>query len=304
MPLDDIKRLSKTAYEFLSNTDLKNLPLGRYYFDNSIYCNVEEYDTKDRHQYESHRKYIDIQYIITGKEKMVVDTLDHLTLKTPYDALLDRTFYFSNDCDNEYLVKENEYKIFYPKDGHMPCLKVYEPEYIKKIVFKIPYSVTKDIKYLVMDVDGTLTDGKIYMGNEGETFKVFNIQDGYGISNILRKYNIEPVIITGRQSKIVENRCKELKINYLYQGVNNKKEKLNELIKELNINLENISYIGDDENDMECMEYIKNNGGLTACPFNSANKIKDLVNFVSTKNGGEGAVREFIEWLGYGKEKL
>lgn len=303
MATDDIRRLSKTAYDFLCNTDLKDLPLGRYYFKNSIYANVEEYETKDRHQYESHRKYIDVQYIITGEENMLVDTLDHLTLKTPYDALLDRTFYFSNDCRNETLVKENEYRIFYPEDGHMPCLINGEPSYVKKIVFKIPYSVTKEIKYLVMDVDGTLTDGKIYMGNNGEVFKAFNIKDGQGMS-ILRRHGIEPIIITGRESRIVENRCKELKIEHLYQGVKDKKEKLVEIVKELGVELCNIAYIGDDENDLDCIDFINDNKGLTGCPSDAINTVKDKVNFVCTKNGGDGAVREFTEWIAYGKEKL
>ena len=296
MAMDDIRRLSKTAYDFLSNTDLKNLPLGRYYFENSIYANVEEYETKSRHQYESHRKYIDIQYIITGEENMLVDTLDHLTLKTPYDALLDRTFYFSNECRNEYMI-------FYPEDGHMPCLINGEPFYVKKIVFKIPFSVTKDIKYLVMDVDGTLTDGKIYMGNDGEIFKAFNIKDGQGMS-ILKRHGIEPIIITGRESRIVENRCKELKIEHLYQGVKDKKEKLAELVKKLDVELCNIAYIGDDENDLDCINLVNDSKGLSACPFDAIDMVKDKVSFVCTKNSGDGAVREFIEWIAYGKEKL
>ena len=303
MSLDKIRQLSSIAYEFLHNTDLKNLPLGRYYFDYSIYANVEEYETKERHQYESHRKYIDVQYIITGEEKMLVDTLDHLTLKTPYDPVLDRTFYFSNDCQNERLVKENDYMIFYPEDGHMPCLLNKKTSYIKKIVFKIPYSVTKDIKYLVMDVDGTLTDGKIYMGNDGEIFKAFNIKDGQAMS-ILRRYGIEPIIITGRKSTIVENRCRELKIERLYQGIKDKKEKLIGLAEELNTDLRHFSYIGDDENDLECIELVNDSKGLSACPFDAIKTLRDKAEFVCTKNSGDGAVREFVEWMVYGKEKL
>ena len=78
------------------------------------------------------------------------------------------------------------------------------------------------IKYLVMDVDGTLTDGKIYMGNEGEIMKAFDIKDGYGIHDILPHAEIKPVIITGRTSAILTNRCKELGIEYLFQGVSEK----------------------------------------------------------------------------------
>ena len=75
------------------------------------------------------------------------------------------------------------------------------------------------IKYLVMDVDGTLTDGKVYMGNQGEVFKAFSIKDGCGIHDILPKCKIEPIIVTGRKSKIVELRCQELGITKLFQGV-------------------------------------------------------------------------------------
>ena len=72
------------------------------------------------------------------------------------------------------------------------------------------------IKYLVMDVDGTLTDGKIYMGTSGEILKAFDIKDGYGIHDMLIPYGITPVIITGRSSKILENRCRELSITDLF----------------------------------------------------------------------------------------
>lgn len=85
------------------------------------------------------------------------------------------------------------------------------------------------IKFFIMDVDGTLTDGKIYMGNDGELCKAFCIKDGCGIHDILIPAGIRPIIITGRKSKILENRCKEIGIKELYQGVANKIEKLDEI---------------------------------------------------------------------------
>ena len=85
------------------------------------------------------------------------------------------------------------------------------------------------IKMLVMDVDGTLTDGRIYMGADGEVMKAFDVRDGYGIKHILPKHDIIPVIITGRRSAIVERRCAELDITELYQGVADKLEKLKTL---------------------------------------------------------------------------
>ena len=110
-----------------------------------------------------------------------------------------------------------------------------------------------DIKMLVMDADGTLTDGKIYMSSNGELMKAFNIKDGYAIAH-LREYKIEPVIITGRCSEIVKQRCAELKITELYQGVENKLYKLRELCNNLGVELSEVAYIGDDVNDLTCIQ--------------------------------------------------
>ena len=155
----------------------------------------------------------------------------------------------------------------------------------------------KKIKYLIMDVDGTLTDGKIYMGNDGEVVKVFNIKDGYGIRNIAIPAGIEPVIITGRTSKILEKRCKELGILTCYQGESNKVKRLNKLLNSRNAAYANVAYIGDDLNDLSCMILIKKNNGLIGCPADASEKIKELSDYICSKNGGNGAVREFIEWI-------
>ena len=111
----------------------------------------------------------------------------------------------------------------------------------------------RKIKYLVMDVDGTLTDGKIYMGNQGEVCKAFNIKDGYGLHNLAPKADITPIIITGRESSIVENRCKELGISMIFQGVSDKKAKLQEIIDDDNEDMTSVAFIGDDNNDFSCM---------------------------------------------------
>lgn len=159
------------------------------------------------------------------------------------------------------------------------------------------------IKLLVMDVDGTLTDGKIYMGSSGELMKAFNVKDGCGIKDILPLYDIFPVIITVRESDILENRCRELNIKHLYQGVRNKKEKLDTVIRELSkqwknkLDYSNVAYIGDDLPDIECMRVIHSEGGIVGCPKDAANSVKDIADFVSRYHGGDGAVRDFIEWL-------
>lgn len=151
-----------------------------------------------------------------------------------------------------------------------------------------------DIKLLIMDVDGTLTDGKVYMGAAGEAMKCFDIKDGYGIANLLPKYGITPAIITGRKSEILLRRCEELKITHVYQGISEKTEKMNELMELLHVSPEQTAYIGDDLNDLDCMKM----AGVTGCPSDAVKGIKEYVDFVSTLPGGSGAVREFIEWLG------
>ncbi len=149
------------------------------------------------------------------------------------------------------------------------------------------------IKYLVMDVDGTLTDGKIYMGIFGESMKAFNIKDGCGIHDILIPAGIVPVIITGRRSDIVLNRCREIGITEIYQGVSNKIE----MLQEVTADLSTVAYIGDDINDLSCMVRIKEAGGTVGCPADSAKKVIKLADFISEHNGGDGAVRDFIEWI-------
>lgn len=151
----------------------------------------------------------------------------------------------------------------------------------------------KSIKYLVMDVDGTLTDGKIYQGNNGELFKAFDVKDGYAIANMLPDIGIIPIIITGRTSDIVLSRAADLGIKRVYQGVKDKKAMLNSITD----SYETISIIGDDLNDIEMMKAVKESGGLVGAPIDAVNDIKVIADFISEKKGGDGAVREFVEWI-------
>lgn len=149
-----------------------------------------------------------------------------------------------------------------------------------------------NIKLLVLDVDGTLTDGKIYMSANGELMKAFNIKDGYVLAH-LREYGIEPVIITGRESEIVKQRCKELKITELHQRIDNKLYKLKEICDKSGIGLNNVAYIGDDVNDLPCIQQC----GCTACPSDAVKSVKEKVSYICETKGGEGAVREFVDYL-------
>lgn len=160
------------------------------------------------------------------------------------------------------------------------------------------------IKILIMDVDGTLTDGKIYMGENGEIMKVFDIKDGYAVSRVLPENHIIPIIITGRSSKIVEVRCNELGIKEVHQGCLDKRDKLMEIARRFGLTMgengiiEGSAYIGDDLLDIPGINISK----VSACPADAAEKVKEAVTYVCRNKGGEGAVREFIEWFLWGEE--
>lgn len=149
------------------------------------------------------------------------------------------------------------------------------------------------IKVLVMDVDGTLTDGGIYIGKEGEIFKKFHVKDGYGIHNILPQLGIIPVVLTGRNSSIVEGRCRELGIGHVIQGSRNKAGDLGILLDKLGVRTEETAYIGDDLNDYEVMTKV----GVRGCPCDAVPEIRKISDYITKAEGGNGAVREFIEWL-------
>ena len=157
------------------------------------------------------------------------------------------------------------------------------------------------IRFLVMDVDGTLTDGKIYMGQDGELFKAFDIKDGYGVKCLLPDANIIPIVITARNSRIVENRCHEMGVTELYQGKMDKYRTLLQILEKYSeldkteYTLANVAYVGDDLLDLQCMKPIKEAGGFVACPNDAVDEVKDIVNYVAFKNAGSGAVREIIE---------
>ena len=149
------------------------------------------------------------------------------------------------------------------------------------------------IKCLFMDVDGTLTDGKIYIGNTGEMMKAFNVKDGYAISTILKEIEILPIIITKRDSQITYNRCHELGIFEIYQNVDNKKELLEKICTEKQFSPSECAYIGDDIPDIECMHKC----GFKACPQDAVSDVKKICNYISPLKAGEGAVRDIIEYI-------
>ncbi len=151
----------------------------------------------------------------------------------------------------------------------------------------------KKIKALVMDVDGTMTDGSIWISPYGEVMKQFYVRDGQAIKHILPEKDVMPIVITGRESEIVSRRCEELNISILVQNSRDKKEDLQKILNKLALSSKEVAYIGDDVNDMEAMSIC----GLTGCPSDADEAIRKSVDFISSFPGGRGAVREFVEYI-------
>lgn len=143
-----------------------------------------------------------------------------------------------------------------------------------------------------MDVDGVLTDGGIYLTEKGDFFKKFNVKDGVGIRNVVEKGIEAGFISAGTQSvKLLERRAKMLGVKFVYSGKENKLHILKIWCSKLKIQLTEVAYIGDDMNDLEVLNAV----GLSACPADAVEKIKNAVNIVLEKKGGEGCVREFAD---------
>ena len=151
------------------------------------------------------------------------------------------------------------------------------------------------IKLFISDVDGVLTDGSMYYSEAGDEMKRFSTYDGMAFI-ILNNKGIKTAIITSENTKIVSNRSKKMKIDFLYQGETglSKLDVVKTICKENEIDFDSVSYIGDDINCFELLSSVK----YAACPSNAVQKIKDIPNILqlSTK-GGDGAVREYLEYL-------
>ena len=148
----------------------------------------------------------------------------------------------------------------------------------------------KKIKMLVMDVDGTLTNGKVFYSKNGEEVKVFSIRDGMGIE-LLRKGGIMTAIITSESSEIVTARANKLKIEHVILGSRNKKQDLSDLSMKVGISIDCIAFIGDDINDIQAMQV----AGIGACPKDSTEQVLMIADYICTYDGGNGAVRELAE---------
>ncbi len=163
---------------------------------------------------------------------------------------------------------------------------------MEKILTDIQQLKIGKIKLVITDVDGVLTDGGLYYSNEGMALKKFNVKDGMGVFR-LREVGIKNAIITSATSELMKRRAETLKIEYYYSGVWDKENKLLEICSKENIKPENVAFIGDDVNDLAIIEL----AGFTASPIDAVDEVKEAVDIVLTKKGGEGVFREFAELI-------
>lgn len=145
-------------------------------------------------------------------------------------------------------------------------------------------------KLVLTDIDGVWTDAGMYYDQTGNEWKKFSTTDSAGVL-FCKQMQIPVGIITGEDTEIVKRRAEKLKVDYLYQGINDKLSVAKTLCDELQISLSEVAYIGDDLGDIELLKAV----GFSAAPANAPEYIQSLVHCVTRKSGGEGAFREFVE---------
>lgn len=148
------------------------------------------------------------------------------------------------------------------------------------------------IKLVAFDVDGVMTNGEIIYTESGEEIKIFNAKDGHGVV-MLRYKGFITAIITARQTPIVDRRAKDLDITHVYQGAKNKLNALQDLMNKYSLDFSQVAYVGDDTPDICLLERV----GLAFCPSDAAEEVKKICHFVSSKEGGKGAVREITDFI-------
>lgn len=147
-------------------------------------------------------------------------------------------------------------------------------------------------KLVITDIDGVWTDGGMYYDEQGNEFKKFNTSDSAGIL-FLHELNIPVAIITGEHSQAVQRRGLKLKVDYILIGIQHKLREATQLCEKLDITLQEVAFIGDDLGDMKLLQKV----GFSAAPANAPDYVKRQVHWIGQKRGGEGAFREFVEYL-------
>lgn len=149
----------------------------------------------------------------------------------------------------------------------------------------------KNIRFLVFDFDGVFTDNRVLVGEDGKEYVFCNRADGLGIAN-LRRHGIDCIVLSTETNSVVSRRCEKLKVD-CYQGLSDKWETLKKILKEREIDQARVGYVGNDVNDLTCME----NVGFPMCVSDASPEIKSVSQFVTSRRGGEGAVREICDLL-------
>lgn len=152
--------------------------------------------------------------------------------------------------------------------------------------------ILKNIKWVIFDIDGVMTDGKLYYGSSGEELKVFNVKDGHGLK-MLKNAGVKMAVISGRGTKALEQRVKEMKIDVAIYNRSDKGVAFDELEKKFGSEIKNSICVGDDLPDLELFEKCK----LGFAVANAVDEVKEEANFILKNNGGEGAVRELCEMV-------
>jgi len=150
----------------------------------------------------------------------------------------------------------------------------------------------KNIKLVIFDVDGVMTDGSLFFGDDGQEYKAFNSFDGHGM-RMLIEGGIKPAVITGRKSLVVEHRMKDLGVELIYQGYRDKTPAYEALLKEVGLSAEQVAYVGDDVVDLPVMSRV----GFAIAVQNSHPFVKQHAHWITPRNGGSGAVRDVVELL-------
>ncbi len=148
------------------------------------------------------------------------------------------------------------------------------------------------IRLLLLDVDGVLTDNKLFYGDNGIEYKTFHTRDGHGMV-LLQQAGIDIGIITGRTSEVVTRRMRDLKVKYVYQGVPDKLPTFESLLQESGLTHTQVAYMGDDILDLPILRRV----GLAAMPANADPALRPFVDMISQYSGGAGAVRELCELI-------
>lgn len=151
------------------------------------------------------------------------------------------------------------------------------------------------VRLLLTDVDGVLTDGGVYYSAEGEALKRFHLRDGMGVE-LLRKAGIETGFVTRESSPIVQRRAEKLKLCHAHLGVHDKRRYLEDWFERERIASDSVAYIGDDVNDLETLHWLREHG-VTAAPADGVPEVRSAVHLVTQARGGQGAFREFADFL-------